>query len=387
MPDVKQSHIEQAAENTSAKNYLAAALERFQDPIDREIREFVTRADSDPALHDFYGQLAYHFGWADEQLRPASLPPGKRLRPVLMLWSCDLAGAAAGADGDTRATRLHQSLPAAVAVELIHNFSLIHDDIEDRDEFRRHRRTLWSVWGEAQAINTGDGLFCLSHLALWEMAPRGVDPADIGRIAVLLDRTALRLTEGQHLDMAAEAHADMTQERYLAIITRKTAALMRAATEIGGRIGAPATPAIAASLAEFGEAVGIAFQVRDDVLGIWAADALGKTAAGDVRRKKMSLPIIHALTNAGTADRKRLRAIYAERGPATDGEIAEVLGILDATDTRAWCRQELAGYCATARAALDRAAGTVHAATAGEPPEGPVPAAALGAVVDFIAMT
>ncbi|SRR5579884_1644334 len=381
MPDARQSHAEQTTTNNAPENYLATALERFQDAIDREIREFITRADGDPALHAFYGQLAYHFGWVDEQLQPASLPAGKRLRPALLLWSCEMAGAACGAGADVRAERLHQALPVAVAVELIHNFSLIHDDIEDRDEFRRHRRTLWSVWGEAQAINTGDGLFCLSHLALWELASRGVAPAAIVQIAALFDRTALRLTEGQHLDMTAEARTDVTQKRYFAIIIRKTAALMRAATEIGGRLGAPGAPAVAAALAEFGEAVGIAFQVRDDVLGIWAADALGKTAAGDVRRKKMSLPIIHALTHAGAADRKRLRAIYAEHGPATDGEITEVLGILGTTDTHAWCRRELAGYCDTARAALDRAAGTVHAGTIGEP------AAALGAVVDFIAAT
>jgi geranylgeranyl diphosphate synthase type I len=352
---------------------LTDALERFRAPFLRELRDFMARSGADPALDGFYGQMAYHLGWVDEQMQPATLPPGKLLRPALLLWSCALASDTAESE-----QRLSQAMPAAVAIELIHNFSLIHDDIEDHDEYRRHRRTLWSIWGAAQGINTGDGVFCLAHLALWEIVARGVAPHDAAQIAALLDRTALRLCEGQYLDMAAEGQATATPASYIAVIIRKTAALMRAATEIGARIGAPAQPDIAVALGEFGEALGIAFQVRDDLLGIWADSAdLGKAAAGDLRRKKMSLPVIHALANAPASQRARLAAIYATPPPATTDEIDEMLTTLAATQSQAWCRQELARHCQRARAALDRAGATTRRATA--------PFDALVALLDFTA--
>ena len=138
------------------------------------MRRVLERADGNAALHPFYGQMAYHLGWVDEQLQPAQLPPGKLLRPALLLWACALASAATSADEVEREQCHQQALPVAAAVEFVHNFSLIHDDIEDRDEWRRHRRTVWAVWGEAQGINTGDAMVFLARLALWEGVKRGV---------------------------------------------------------------------------------------------------------------------------------------------------------------------------------------------------------------------
>jgi len=363
-----------------AQPSLSGALDRFRETISGGMRDFVDRIDTDPEMRGFYGQMRYHLGWVDEKLQPADLPPGKLLRPALVLWSCELASDATHADAAQRAKRLRQALPAAVAVELVHNFSLIHDDIEDQDEYRRHRRTLWSIWGAAQGINTGDGMFALARLSLWETLDHGLHAKHAAQIAALLDRTSLRLCEGQHRDMSFEASAHVTTDMYLDTIERKTASLMRAATAIGAQIGAPENATIITNLAEFGEALGIAFQVRDDLLGIWAnQNELGKAAAGDLRRKKMSLPIIRALANADPDTQARLLTIYGTTGPATDDEVAEVLAILTTTASQLWCRDALAGYCAIARGALERGAASGGTDVA--------PVIALGAVLDYVEAT
>lgn len=362
------------------KAHLDAALSRFRAPIVAELQRFVTAANSAPDVAPFYGQMAYHLGWMDEDLASISPQPGKLLRPALVLWACELACHIAGVDDAEHARRHEQALPAAVAVELVHNFSLIHDDIEDHDELRRHRKTLWSIWGEAQGINTGDGMFALARLALWETVARGYPAAHAVRLAETLDRTALQLCEGQFLDMANEARAQVTPAQYLRMIAGKTAALMRCATEIGGRIGAPDHAHTYAALAEFGEALGIAFQIRDDLLGIWADTAeLGKTAAGDLRRKKMSLPVIHALASAEPAERITLLAIYQAPGPATDAQIAMMLKILNHA-SRQWCRAQLRERCAQAVAALQRSWDGDTQIAASEP------AQALAALVRYIAI-
>ncbi len=318
------------------------------------MRRALGSMSSEPHLNMFYGQMAYHLGWVDEQFAPATLPPGKFLRPALVLWGCELASA--GLKAKARATRRDQALPAAAAVELLHNFSLIHDDIEDRDELRRHRPTLWSIWGEAQGINTGDGMFCVMRLALWGALDRGLRADLMVQLARILDRTALTLCEGQFLDMSFETRTAVTTDQYLDMIRRKTAALMRASAEVGALIGDPEHPELAAALAEFGEALGMAFQLRDDVLGIWAESAaLGKTASGDLRRKKMSLPAIRALTAASPADQDRFASIYSQAGPATEAEIGEMLAILERSGSRDWCLERLAEHCASARTALARA--------------------------------
>ncbi len=357
---------------------LQRVLGRFQDDILSELRRVLAGADADPLTRPFYGQMAYHLGWVDAQFQPLAQPAtGKLLRPALVLWSCQLAARAAGADAVTQRQRHHQALPAAAAVELVHNFSLIHDDIEDGDRLRHGRPALWCVWGEPQAINTGDGMFALARLALWESVARGLSAKKAITLASLLDATCLRLCEGQYRDMAAEASDDVTPDLYLDMIARKTAALMRAATTIGGTIGAPASKAIPAALAQFGQALGLAFQMRDDLLGIWAAHSeLGKSPAGDLRRKKVTLPVIHALAHAPAADRARLRAIYRASEAPSDADIAYLLDVLEQT-SHAWCRAQLAAQCAAAQTALTHACGPASGSDAAE---------ALRALVAYIAI-
>lgn len=313
---------------------IARALGRYQSEIEAGLRAAVSASsaaatprapESAKALAGMYGQIEYHLGWRAEDLSPARGDPGKLLRPTLTLLTAELTG---GADA------LPRALPAAVTIELIHNFSLIHDDIEDSDEARRGRPTVWKIWGQPQAINSGDALFSLARMRIWELPQLGVEPGLVVRLAKLVDQTCLELCEGQHLDMSFEGRREVTEEMYLDMIGRKTAALMSCAAEVGARIGAPEDEALGEQLGAFGRALGLAFQLRDDVLGIWSAKELGKSYAGDVRRKKMTLPIIHALEHAASADRVALAKIYAARGPATDEQVARTLEILDQSGSR-----------------------------------------------------
>lgn len=323
-----------SAEKKAARTEAAsAALGRYRERIEAGLRQAITEAAAatppspasaaDRAI--MYGQIEYHLGWRTVDLSPATGDPGKLVRPALALLAAELTG---GPDAVERA------LPVAVTVELIHNFSLIHDDIEDRDESRRGRPTLWKRWGQPQAINSGDGLFSLARMRMWRMAESGVAPALIVRLAALVDRTCLELCEGQHLDMRFEGRRDVTEAMYLDMIGRKTAALMACAAEAGARVGAEGDETLGERLSEFGRALGLAFQLRDDVLGIWSAAGLGKSEAGDVRRKKMTLPVIHALERAAEPDRAALATIYAADGPATDAQVAQALDILDRCGAR-----------------------------------------------------
>ena len=343
-------------------------LGRYRALLDRGLRDTLQSVrgalfpagPATPLLDDFYGQIEYHLGWRHPDLTPAHAPSGKLLRPTLLLLGCELAAGRRGMDAPTRTARVRQAIPAAVCVELIHNFSLVHDDIEDGDEERRHRPTLWKLWGVPQAINTGDGIFAIARAALLHLVDEGVDARAVVRLAALADRTCLELCEGQYLDMSYEGRRDITADLYLEMIGRKTASLISCSLEMGGILGAPDEPALAGQLAAFGRALGLAFQLRDDLLGIWAREEdLGKVAAGDLRRKKMSLPVIHALELAHGEDLEFLKGMYAEAGEVRDDQIVEVLAILARTGARDRVRAALNEQGALARAALDAAVANV----------------------------
>jgi geranylgeranyl diphosphate synthase type I len=296
-------------------------------------------------------------GWRRPDLTAATSPSGKLLRPTLVLLACDLAMAQADPLGATagEAARLDYArriVPAAVTIELVHNFSLIHDDIEDSDEERHHRPTMWKLWGVPQAINTGDGMFSLARMSLWRLEEAGINGSLILHLADLLDRTCVELCEGQFLDMRYEGRSDISEAMYLDMIGRKTAALMSCATAFGACLGAPGDSDLQSHFARFGRALGIAFQLRDDLLGIWEAEQLGKTVAGDLRRKKMSLPVIHALQTADADERLRLQALMTSAPPLGDDDIGEALAILNRTGARARIGKELAKQGAIAGTAL-----------------------------------
>ncbi len=305
---------------------------------------------------NFYGQMRYHLGWVDATFAPVTANPGKLLRPTLLLLAYEASGAH-GFHSEASETRgasdhLARALPAAAALELTHNFTLIHDDIEDGDEERRHRATLWKLWGIPQAINTGDGLFALSRLALWGVLDQGVEPSIAVRLGELLDRACLVISEGQYLDISFEQRQSVPVALYIDMIRRKTAELMACATEMGALLSTSDEDTVA-RMRQFGEAIGIAFQVRDDMLGIWASsEESGKTPAGDIYRRKKSLPILHALEHAGDIELRALRHIYTQDQPVSEPQVQEVLAVFAITGTRSYCQVFLAEQCQQAHTAL-----------------------------------
>jgi len=252
-------------------------------------------------MSPFYDMLRYHLGLDDH-----GGSSGKQLRPALCLLVCEALG------GDWRT-----ALPAAASIELIHNFSLIHDDIQDGDRERRHRPTVWAKWGVGQAINAGDAMYCLAMLALNRFRQTAHEPL-MGDMLGLLSEATREIIEGQYLDLSYEALPQITLDQYLDMIQRKTGALIRASAEVGAMLAAT-TPHARLLARDFGESLGKLFQVQDDLLGVWGApEATGKPVSADIRRKKKSLPIVLALTVAPHAERLELSSIYGQESLSDD---------------------------------------------------------------------
>lgn len=315
---------------------LAAAFATYLPWIEAEMRDLLSPAEAAAGGH--YGIMHYHMGWADAELRPTDAPGGKRVRPMLCLLACAAAG------GDPQ-----RALPAAAGLELLHNFSLIHDDIEDNSLTRRHRPVAWAVFGMPLACNAGDGMFSLAHLAFYRMQEQGV-PAGIVLDALRrFDEMCVALTEGQFLDMSFEGRLDVTPEEYSRMIAGKTGALMAVAPEIGALV-AGAGPGAVAAYRRYGAALGRAFQLRDDILGIWGDEsATGKSAASDILGKKKSLPVVYALRHpeVGAA----LAARYAGP-PFTPADVPQIMALLEAAGARAFVEARAQAAAAEAGAAL-----------------------------------
>jgi geranylgeranyl diphosphate synthase, type I len=282
----------------------------FQPHIETELHAIVDRRISaqTPELHTM---LAYHLGWEGEGSGPAA--QGKRIRPLMVL----LCAGAANPDGDAWKC----ALPAAAAVELIHNFSLIHDDIQDNSPLRRGRPTVWTQWGIAQAINAGDAMFTLAFSALTRLQETVSTGAALQAHA-LLEQACLDLTRGQYLDMAYERRSDLRIEDYWPMVEGKTAALLGACAGLGGVAGRACAKELEA-FQRFGRNLGLAFQALDDWLGLWGdAAQIGKSTESDLVAGKKTLPVLFGLAQKGA---------FAHRwnsGPISADEAPEIAGLL-----------------------------------------------------------
>lgn len=273
--------------------------------------------------------LRYHMGWADAQLRPAETRVGKRLRARLAL----LAARAEAADW-------RAALPAAAAVELVHNFSLIHDDIEDASESRHGRPTLWRLWGLPLAINAGDALLVLGRQAL--------NPLGSPQAVVLFDAACLELCQGQHLDLQRAGKLAAGLQGYHQIVGGKTAALLGLAVELGA-LAAGAPSERRAAYRSFGRELGMAYQIQDDLLGVWAEPAVtGKPVGEDLRERKLTFPVAWAWEQSAGSLRRRLEELWGR--PGQDADVAEIGELLEACGARQAGREAAAGH---ARRALE----------------------------------
>jgi geranylgeranyl diphosphate synthase type I len=292
-----------------------------------ELNEYLrtTLPKSSPAL--LCRMMHYHLGWEDEQGRPLAEGAGKALRPTLCLWACQAMG------GDWRT-----ALPAAAALELVHNFSLVHDDIQDGDKERRHRPTVWSLWGQPQAINAGDSLLILGHLVMLRLEERGVAPAKVIEACRVLDEACLTMIKGQCLDIGFEGDQEVSVEAYLDMIAKKTGVLLGASLHLGALVAVDDEPTVS-RFARCGYLLGLAFQIRDDILGVWgAADVIGKPVAADIRRRKKCLPVVYAMAVAQAEEREQLLRLYSQGAPS-DEDVGTVLQLLDSHRAYDYCQQ------------------------------------------------
>jgi geranylgeranyl diphosphate synthase, type I len=300
---------------------LGNLLAPYAERVEEEMRRALPPLDLRPS---FFGQIYYHLGWADQAYKPEVHSGGKRVRAAFCLMACE----AASGDADA-------ALPAAAAVELLHEFSLIHDDIVDGDRMRRHRPALWTLVGQPQAINTGDGLFALAQQALLCSKERGVPATRILDMQARFNETAVALCVGQHLDMSFEKRDIVSPEEYLEMILGKTAALLAFAGEAGAAMGGANEDTIRA-FHQLGEALGLAFQMRDDLLGLWGDPRqTGKPVGADIRAKKKSLPVVYALSRPGS---EPLRALYAVDF-MDDIQVEEANRLIKATGARDYVTQ------------------------------------------------
>ncbi len=289
-----------------------------------------------PLYADFFNIFRYHLGFTDAKGNSALSDPGKRIRSLLCMWSCEAGGG-----------NWQDAVPAAAAVELIHNFSLIHDDIEDNSDARRGRPTVWKVWGLAQGVNAGDAMFVLAQMSL----ARLIATVPLDRYVELqrvFDSATLKLTQGQFLDIGYERADQVNLEHYLEMVSGKTAALISAACEIGVRIATTDT-AIIDSFAAYGRNLGIAFQISDDVLGLWGdPEVTGKSARTDLLSRKKSYPVLAAMQGDSGNE---LRDLYAK--PAwTEMDIQRIEQILAASGAREQALQIAQDYANQAKVAL-----------------------------------
>jgi geranylgeranyl diphosphate synthase type I len=294
------------------------------EPVERA-RELVS-----PRLQELAGRLApeiwavvgYHFGWSGADGAPDNSLGGKAVRPALALLSAEAA------EGEPEV-----ALDGAAAVELVHNFSLLHDDIMDRDRERHHRATAWTMFGEPRAILAGDALVNLSIEVLLERpTPERV------RAAALLSRATARMIDGQAQDLALEGRPDVTVDECLSMISAKTAALLSCASAIGAVL-AGGDDELVAALSAYGEHVGVAFQAVDDQLGIWGQPAVtGKPTFGDLRQRKRSLPVAAALESGGD-EARRLADLLAKPDP-TEEELARAAELVENAGGRARAQEE-----------------------------------------------
>ncbi|MDH2414480.1 polyprenyl synthetase family protein [Nocardioides sp. CER19] len=297
------------------------SLGRYRELFEPGLRAAVDRLD--PLTRRV---VAYHLGWCDPEGRPVDANPGKAVRPTLALLVAEaLTGAPAAA------------APGAVAVELVHNFSLVHDDLMDRDAERRHRPTVWALWGDSTAVLAGDAMLSLAHEVLTESESPYAGAA--GRALAAATRELIR---GQVEDLAFEARDDVTLAECEAMAAGKTGALLGVSAAIGA-ILAGAGPSTVEAFDTFGRDVGLAFQLVDDLLGIWGApERTGKPVHSDLAARKKTLPVAWSLTRGGRAG-EDLRDWFATAVEPGEASLREAADLVEAAGGRAWaqrCAQE-----------------------------------------------
>lgn len=338
--------------------------------VNAAIQDFLPRPSGDASQARYASSLAEYVDLAKARLRPsmAVYEPmrhvvdagGKRIRPTLCLLACEAMGAPP-----------ERALPTAVGIEFLHTFTLVHDDIMDKDLLRRNRPTIGALWGDDVAITVGDGLFALAFKAFAANADvPGVDPARALSVMREAADTSLDLAQGQALDLLYAKRGDVTVDEYLEMIRLKTGVLLDFSLRAGAILGGGDARAVKA-VSRFGAPLGLAFQIRDDLLGLVGDEGtLGKPVGSDLMSGKRTFPVCHALQHS--PDAKRLLDILdAPKERTTPEMVAEALAMLREAGSFEAAKREAEARLAEAKTAL-----------AALPHGGPYEA--LGQVADFI---
>ncbi len=317
---------------TPAKVFASrlSRLRAMNETLDRELSRLAqTAGSSQSAL--LTEMVQYHLG-----LQGAGAHPGKRLRANLALLTCEAFG-----------HRYADAIWAAVAVELVHNFSLVFDDVQDGDELRRGRPSVWKVWGVPQAINAGAALQALVARAVLELLP--VRHTDRLKPALaLLSETILGLARGQVLDLQFEQQVEVSVDEYLEMIGLKTAALFACAARLGALAAGGGGPAVDRA-GRFGHHLGLAFQIINDITGIWGSvQETGKSVGSDLRNGKKTLPTLYALRSGPAAGRRQLRVLLT-RARFAPPELEAARAVLSQANAHAYCRRQASEHLAEAR--------------------------------------
>ena len=277
-----------------AMEHSPTILEKYRTRVENYL--YTVSSVGDPRIGD---AIKYHFGWLDQYGNSGSSMQGKGVRSSLCMFACECAG---------RSPEI--VLNAAASIELIHNFSLVHDEIQDLDETRHHRPTLWAVWGKPKALIAGDVLRVLADMAILD--ENQVDSYKSLEAMSMLTEACLEMIEGQYMDIYFESRPYIMLDEYMSMISRKTGALIRCSLTIGSLLGGMSKEDVS-SFRESGQALGYTFQIRDDILGIWGDSELtGKPVGADIRRKKKSLPILHAISESTGASNRTLLDIFTK---------------------------------------------------------------------------
>ncbi|HOJ92303.1 MAG TPA: polyprenyl synthetase family protein [Dictyoglomaceae bacterium] len=279
--------------------------------IEERLRQNWDKFSSEIPIHFL---TAYHMGWVDENFQPLeNIKGGKRLRPLF----CVLINQALNGI-------LDDALDIGSALEFLHNFSLVHDDIQDRDEKRHGKWTVWKIWGEAQAINVGDLLFNLAFQILANLS----SPLLVSKSIQEVTHTIQELIEGQYLDLSFEQKKEVSLKEYMQMIDKKTAKLFATCFYLGA-FSATYKDEISKEFQEIGEKFGLCFQIADDAMGIWGnPDKTGKNSLADLWRRKKTYPILYTYSEASDKERLKIEEIWSKEY-LTDQDIYDLIELIE----------------------------------------------------------
>jgi len=307
---------------------LPEIFNTYRKDIEEEMKSIISASNL-----PLYDMLKYHMGWMNEEGKPGDFNKGKFLRATL----CILAFISTIKKASKKSIKKNHLtvLPAAASIELVHNFSLIHDDIQDNDIQRRHRPTLWYLWGKPQAINAGTTMKVLANLAVFRLKKYNVPCEKQLQIFKILNESCLKMLEGQYLDISYENKPEISIDEYMKMIESKTASLIKGSILIGAVLNLDEKDL--SSFEDFANYLGIAFQIRDDILGVWGSqEKIGKPIGSDIKKKKKSLPIVYALNNSTLKIRKELIRIYNFK-KISEANSGKVIKLLDESKAKEYC--------------------------------------------------